>query len=199
MIWKYLPQMTNGLEDKKYYTASFTDLFCIGIWGDEQSRKIEAVWEAEANGEVQESAWMKNLLELRVFSCEEEVRLWREDVGERFRVRTLKDCEEKGIACMDDEPGEPMDFFCEVQLLDIDRARSGDSANVRTTGGGTYSLPKEIFCMVNPGLIVRHYFGRYKETGIACVKDWRCVGFCDLKEDEESGDMNREDVNCGKE
>ena len=152
-VFKEAEQMT------LYYTATLTDRFMLGIWGDPDSSIF-----------YQEEIQLVKLLELRVFNKDMEIMVRRGDISEPFKKRVLDDRE--GIA----------DCFDEIQLLDIDRKRSSSAGHVKTTGGGKYKLPEGIYKMKNPGLIVRHYFDRYSETGIAFISDWRCVGFEDLSE-----------------
>lgn len=162
----------NADRDQIYYAATLTDMFRLGIWEDDESRKL-----------ITQPLSIK-LLELRVFNKDVELKAWRSDIGSQFQVRIIDDRPEPNtIMNNDSDAKRNKDFFEEVQLLDIDRNRSGSSNNIKATGGGCYSLPEHIFKMKNPGLLVRHYIDRYEQTGNAFVRDWRCVGFEDVSEE----------------
>ncbi len=154
-----------------YYAATLTDEFRLGIWGDEGFIRI-------GNQEQ-----YSKLLELRVFDKHAELKVWRSDIGSQFQIRIIDDQNaSEGLSDTDDSGYRMSDFFEEVQLLDIDRQKSKSANDVKATGGGAYSLPDHIFAMKNPGLIVRHYFDKYEQSGNAYITDWRCVGFMNVSE-----------------
>lgn len=164
-----------------YYAATLTDVFMVGLMGDVDSRKLI------------DTQQVKKLLELRIFSKDAEIKAWRSDPGGLFQVRVMDDKTASAYLLSKDR-GEiiPMsDYFDETQMIDIDRQRSegvdhvGTIGHVKATGGGAFKLPAQIFSMRNPGLIVRHYFGMYEQSGNAYIRDWRCVGFRNIDEQQE--------------
>lgn len=171
MLHNELIQVLTAAEQMvSYYAATLTDQFMLGIWGDPDSRTLY-------ENDVQ--SW--KLLELRIFNKDKEILARRADISEPFQIRSLNDRQSsETINSNNGVPADELDYFDEIQLLDIDRKQSNRSDHVKTTGGGIYRLPKAVYKMNNPGLIVRHYFGRYPQTGIAFIRDWRCVGFKDL-------------------
>lgn len=154
-----------------YYAATLTDEFRLGTWGDEGFIRI-------GNQEQ-----YSKLLELRIFDKHAELKAWRSDIGNQFQIRIIDDrIVLDGLSITDDFENRMSDFFEEVQLLDIDRQKSESANDIKATGGGSYSLPDHIFAMKNPGLIVRHYFDKYEQSGNAYITDWRCVGFMNVSE-----------------
>ena len=109
----------------------------------------------------------EKLLELRVFSQQEEFRAVRPYRGMEFKVRHIDDT-------LDLPP-----HFDEVHYLDQDRNRtkklSGDYTAFTATGGGQYILPgDEHTCRVQ----VRTYLTESPESnGIQLPGDWRIVAF----------------------
>lgn len=184
MLLQELAQVLKTVDQGlSYYAASLTDRFIIGAWGDQESASLY------------EEAQLEKVLELRIFNTEMEMKVWRGDISEPFQIRILDDRDIiTAEASSNDASATESESFEETQILDIDRARSSGPDLVRTTGGGFYKLPPEIYQMNNPGLIVRHYFDRYRQTGIAFVRDWRCVGFKDMTPDEseQRGDKGDE-------
>ena len=180
MLLQDLAQLLKTVDQKlSYYAASLTDRFIIGAWGDPDSRSLY------------EEEQLEKILELRIFNTEMEMKLWRGDISEPFQIRILDDRDIISAETpANDVPAAQNESFEETQILDIDRARSSGPDHVRTTGGGIYKLPPQIYQMNNPGLIVRHYFDRYQQTGIAFILDWRCVGFKDMtpEKPEQEGD-----------
>lgn len=154
-----------------YYAATLTDVFILGTLGDTEFVRLE-----------KKSQYSK-LLEMRIFNERAELKVWRSDIGSKFQIRILDDrtALDSSSSMKNDKTSVP-DYFEEVQLLDIDRKESKSANDVRATGGGAYSLPDHVFAMNNPGLIVRHYFDKYEQSGNAYIRDWRCVGFRDVSE-----------------
>lgn len=143
-----LIQATKDMEDP-FYTAELTDNFFVGKW-----KKCKALDE-------------KKILEIRVFNQNREVKLFREDIGQDFRIRTL------------DNSGESFD---EVQFLDVDEDRSNGTDYV-TTGGGHYEFP--FTDLKHPAVRIRHYLKHYEKSGQTYIYDWRCVGFEEGKHEKE--------------
>lgn len=141
------------------YMAVLTDQVLCGIWQGDLQFECQ---EGQANLE-------DKLLELRVFSEQEEFRVWRQYRGEEFRTRYINDSENR------------MPFMDEVHMLDQNSTLTKDQGNgytrFVTTGGGVYYLPGgNSTCRVK----VRTYFSESEETnGIQIPKDWRIVAFGD--------------------
>lgn len=111
------------------------------------------------------------LLDMRIFNCKSEFKLFRGAVSDELRMRILTDTD-------NDE-----DTYCDEQYLDIDDKRSAEcfarSGLVRATGGGYYRLPLESFKDVK--LIIKNYVA-YDDNGQAYIRDWR---LCDFVNDKE--------------
>ena len=180
MLLQDLAQLLKTVNQKpSYYAASLTDRFIIGAWGDPDSRSLY------------EEEQLEKVLELRIFNTDMEMKVWRGDISEPFQIRILDDRNTTtSKKTSNNASATESESFEETQILDIDRFRSSGPNLVRTTGGGFYKLPPEIYQMKNPGLIVRHYFDRCQQTGIAFILDWRCVGFKDMtpEKPEQEGD-----------
>lgn len=106
-----------------------------------------------------------NLLEMRVFGENGELKLSRFDIGRDFSCRGVFD---------EGEDKDIRDHYDEVQYLDIDDS-IGKTADgkVTATGGGIYSLP-----LSNPQdakIRIRYYLGSDDENGQARIEDWRVV------------------------
>lgn len=110
----------------------------------------------------------EKLLDIRIFNKEKELRMFRGDIGRKFRGRMLEDTE----AVLHGQ-----EFFDEEQYLDIDDRRSAGlfarEQKVQATGGGCYDLPLSGFA--DAKVKIRDYLGYYEESGQAYVKDWRLV------------------------
>ena len=147
---KKIPDIFNG-----YVAAQLTDEYVLGSWQNKRSELC--------NNE-------SKVLEIRVFDANCEYRLFRGNIGKAFIYREIND---------KNEGKEPYkDYWDEDQYLDIDTAASSESfienGEVRTTGGGRYSLP--LVDMTDAMVTVRYYFGCY-DSGQAKISDWRLVGF----------------------
>ena len=148
--------------DNTFFVAQYTDKFDIGIW----------------NEDIIENT--NKLLELRVFDEKKEWKLFRSDLGKDFYSR------------YEDDTGknEGVDYFDEIQLLDIDITRSSkDSREMYTTAGGIYKLPKDISDLDRAAIIVRHYFGVDNESGQAFIRDYRLVDFGSADKRDYSKDL----------
>ena len=149
--------------DNTFFVAQYTDKFDIGIW----------------NEDIIENT--NKLLELRVFDKDKEWKLFRSDIGKDFSYRLQGE---------DDNKGEGVDYFDEIQLLDIDTKRlSKDSRKMCTMAGGEYNLPKYIDDLDRAAIIVRHYFGVDNESGQAFIRDYRLVDFGSAKKRDYSKNL----------
>lgn len=117
-------------------------------------------------GDVQKR--QDKLLDIRVFNCEKEARMFRGHVGGVLKGRLADDTRE----LLDWQ-----EYFDEEQYLDIDDVESVDSFQknnrVKATGGGGYELPLKGF--KDAKIRLRNYLGYYEESGQAYVKDWRLM------------------------
>jgi hypothetical protein len=139
--------------DNTFFVAQYTDKFDIGIW----------------NEDIIENT--NKLLELRIFNKNKEWKLFRSDIGKDFSYRCQREDN-------NDKKEEGLDYFDEIQLLDIDTKRSPkDSRKMCTMAGGEYNLPKYIDDLDRAAIIVRHYFGVDNESGQAFIRDYRLVDF----------------------
>ena len=149
--------------DNTFFVAQYTDKFDIGIW----------------NKNVIENT--NKLLELRVFDKDKEWKLFRSDIGKDFSYRFQGE---------EDNKGEGVDYFDEVQLLDIDITKSSKGKKMMcTTAGGKYNLPKDISDLDRAAIRVRHYFGVDNESGQAFIRDYRLVDFESAKKRDYSNDL----------
>ena len=149
--------------DNTFFVAQYTDKFDIGIW----------------NKNVIENT--NRLLELRVFDKDKEWKLFRSDIGKDFSYRFQGE---------EDNKGEGLDYFDEVQLLDIDITKSSKGKKMMcTTAGGKYNLPKDISDLDRAAIRVRHYFGVDNESGQAFIRDYRLVDFESAKKRDYSNDL----------
>ena len=152
--------------DSTFFVAQYTDKFDVGIW----------------NKDIIEN--VNKLLELRVFDKNKEWKLFRSDIGKDFSYRCQKE---------DDNKEEDMDYFDEVQLLDIDTIRSSKAPGLMyTTAGGSYNLPKDIEYLDRAAIRVRHYFGVNNESGQAFIRDYRLVDFESADKRDYSRDLKGE-------
>lgn len=132
-----------------YVIVAYTDDYIIDKWSSDM--------------EINEG----KLLDLRVFSEEKEVRIFRTSLGREFHFSVLKD-------------DEKTDKYDEVQILDIAEAQFNaetGKVDIETITAGTYKLSAELKDMKNPGIRIRFYFEKYPGSGRAYIKNWRCVGF----------------------
>ena len=149
--------------DNTFFVAQYTDKFDIGIW----------------NKNVIENT--NKLLELRVFDKDKEWKLFRSDIGKDFSYRFQGE---------EDNKGEGVDYFDEVQLLDIDITKSSKGKKMMcTTAGGKYNLPTDISDLDRAAIRVRHYFGVDNESGQAFIRDYRLVDFESAKKRDYSNDL----------
>ena len=148
--------------DNTFFVTQYTDKFDIGIWNENTIENTS------------------KLLELRVFDNKKEWKLFRSDLGKDFYSR------------YEDDTGknEGVDYFDEIQLLDIDITRSSkDSRQIYTTAGGRYNLPKDISDLDRAAIRVRHYFGVDNESGQAFIRDYRLVDFESAKKRDYSKNL----------
>lgn len=163
-------ELCNGTDDEnisRYIIVAFTDEYYVNRWSadifmDEIKNKIENNKE--------------KILEIRVFDEKREILMMRTDIGKDFGE----------ISIIEDDD---RDYFDEVQFLDIDekktlQLRSNGDYKVSAMGGGIYSLPLENY--KNMGVVVRYYFGKYEESGVATISHCRIVGFRRRDEDGEN-------------
>ena len=149
--------------DNTFFVAQYTDKFDIGIWNENIIKNTN------------------KLLELRVFDKDKEWKLFRSDIGKDFSYRFQGE---------EDNKGEGVYYFDEIQLLDIDITRSSkDLREMYTTAGGKYNLPKDISDFDRAAIRVRHYFGVDKESGQAFIRDYRLVDFESAKKRDYSNDL----------
>lgn len=139
-------QLTSEMDDA-CYTAELTDLYLVGQWNNRKPLDENKI------------------LEIRVFNKEKEVKLFREDIGSPFRIRSL---------------GNEGDFFDELQLLDVDQKETKGTEFV-TTGGGHYEFP--FLNLKIPAVRIRHYMKTYPRSGQVYIFDWRCVDFEEWRAD----------------
>ena len=152
--------------DRPFFVAQYTDKFDVGIWNKDIIKNVN------------------KLLELRVFDKNKEWKLFRSDIGKDFSYRCQKE---------DDNKEEGVDYFDEVQLLDIDTKRSSkDSRKMCTMAGGKYNLPKDISDFDRAAIRVRHYFGVDNESGQAFIRDYRLVDFESADKRDYSKDLKGE-------
>lgn len=152
--------------DSIFFVAQYTDKFDIGIWNKGIIKNVN------------------KLLELRVFDKNKEWKLFRSDIGKDFIYR----CQNE-----DNTKEEGVDYFDEVQLLDIDTSRSNKAPGVMyTTAGGSYNLPKNIADLDRAAIRIRHYFGVDNESGQAFIRDYRLVDFESADKRDYSKDLKGE-------
>lgn len=102
----------------------------------------------------------ENLLELRIFNKEGEIRLFRTNIFENsFYVRYA-----------DETNKTEDDYFVQKQYLDIDSTKN-ESGKVRTTGGGEYPLPIDLNGKKDAYITIYNYVKYYEKTGQAYVYD----------------------------
>lgn len=169
-FWKNIKSDFSSGENNAFFIAQYTDKFDIGVWNESVS--------------VNED----KLLELRIFDKYKEWKLFRSDLGRVFSCRCQKEKNEDGT-----ERKEGVDYFDEVQLLDIDTKRSAKTLNLMyTTAGGSYYLPQYISDLDRAAIRIRHYFGVDEDSGQAFIKDYRLVSFESAKKRDYSKDLKGE-------
>lgn len=156
----------SGSTDSTFFVAQYTDKFDVGIWNKDIIKNVN------------------KLLELRVFDKNKEWKLFRSDIGKDFSYRFQGE---------DDNKEEGVDYFDEIQLLDIDTSRqSKDPGVMHTTAGGSYNLPKDIPDLDRAAIRIRHYFGVDSESGQAFIRDYRLVDFESADKRDYSKDLKGE-------
>lgn len=156
----------SGSTDSTFFVAQYTDKFDVGIWNKDIIKNVN------------------KLLELRVFDKNKEWKLFRSDIGKDFSYRFQGE---------DDNKGEGVYYFDEIQLLDIDTSRSSKATGVmHTTAGGSYNLPKDIPDLDRAAIRIRHYFGVDNESGQAFIRDYRLVDFESADKRDYSKDLKGE-------
>ena len=165
-IEKVLNEINEDFPDAKgstFFVAQYTDKFDVGIWNKDIIKNVN------------------KLLELRVFDKNKEWKLFRSDIGKDFSYRCQKE---------DNNKEEGVDYFDEVQLLDIDITKSSKGKKMMcTAAGGKYNLPKDISDLDRAAIIVRHYFGVDNESGQAFIRDYRLVDFESAKKRDYSKNL----------
>jgi len=112
---------------------------------------------------------LERLLEVRAYSENGELHVWRDSItGKSLRGRLVSDEDVDEAYYFDDQP----------QYLDIDcprtkelRKSEGDDCLYVATGGGRYALPGPSYTKV----LVRNYLD-YDEDGMCRVVDFRILG-----------------------
>ncbi len=140
---------------------------------------------AELTDEFIVDKWPKNInfdkaMTVRVFSKEVEILLSRSDIGRDFSCRVISD---DYIRCNEKKTENSLEYYDELQYLDIDDSIERDNGKVTATGGGRYNLPMDKF--KNARVRIRYYIDKYKETRQARICDWRVVEFVEEKKDGE--------------
>lgn len=154
MNLRELRNQVQGMSGNVFYSAEQTDRYDVGYWN------------ADALGRIKE----ENLLSLRVFNKDKEVRLSRSDIGQTFELRVI------------DDRSDCHDHYDEWQLLDKDDKRSMGT-HFMATGGGSYEFP--LTGLKHPSVLIRYYLESKTgdgESGMTCVCDWRCVTFGEMRE-----------------
>lgn len=152
--YKSLVTAAEGMQG--YVVAALTDEYIVDRWpmSEDLSEKEEKI------------------LEVRVFNEEKEIKLFRTDIGKKFKdLRILDDSELYG----------KFESFEQEQYLDIDTKRSVcDDGYVFTTGGGNYRLP--FGYSEESKVIIKYYMEEEPDSGMARIADWRVAGFTGIKE-----------------
>lgn len=157
MNLKDLMDAVQDMSGEVFYSAEQTDCYDVGYWVAGTADKIRE----------------ENLLSLRVFDENKEVRLSRSDIGQEFALR-IQDDRTSGNG--------RGSYFDQWQLLDVDDRRSHGTTFV-TTGGGRYEFP--LTELRRPAVLIRHYTQSRTgadESGLTYVSDWRCVTFGEWRE-----------------
>ena len=144
-----LDELLKDVPAKSEYVAIYTNKVRVGIF--------------DSMNEIED-----NLLELRIFSLQREVRIFRDNVAAAFECRTL------------DDSFSPK-FRDDYQYLDKAKSDDVDGGILYTmTGSGSFTLP---YTDVKHKVKIRKYLKANESTGLYMVSDWRIVGF--LREGEE--------------
>lgn len=155
-FWELAEKQNDG-----FVLASLTDEYIVDGWTEQTDFST-----LKENIENKKN----KVLEIRVFNQEQELKLFRTDIGQVFHKRTINDTNLSKD-----------DYIEEQQYLDIDTKRSAalfkEEHKVRATGGGVYHLPPQIKQIEDVRLKVRYYFQKDEETGVASIRDWRAVEF----------------------
>lgn len=117
---------------------------------------------------------VKHLMELRIFSANDELKISRLNIGQPFQWRYINDDTFKQlISAQEDDFLQKFSnrIYDEEHYLDIDATKS-EGVNYTTTGGGRYTLPVEYAEKIK----IRNYL-TYDENGIVIISDFRIVGF----------------------
>ena len=107
-----LQDCVQDMDCNVFYSAEQTDRYDVGYWN------------ANALDGINE----ENLLSIRVFNKDKEVRLSRSDIGQTFTLRVV------------DDRSDSRDHYDEWQILDKDDRRSSGT-HFMATGGGSYEFP----------------------------------------------------------
>lgn len=142
--------LTQEMQGPVFYTAEQTDRYDVGVW----------------DGNIPAYVREENLLSLRVFNADREIRLSRTDIGQEL--------------CLRDTQGWDSDheYYDEWQLLDID-IRQSEGTHLVTTGGGSYEFPfaAPYENQQHPAVQIRYYLDHLPQSGLTYISDWRCVTF----------------------
>ena len=166
-------------DSQKYCCAFYTDHFqSTGLSGQDDERISKLM------------ADTGRLLELRIFDLESELYLFRTTTGHDFTYRIADDSTLKSNLAVQATPflqkyeSHRME---QVQLIDMDSGYKPGAEGqfdpygarqLRTTGGGTYSLSLN---GNEDAMIVISYIS-YDENGSATISDIRWAGYADEKE-----------------
>jgi len=156
------------LDDEKRYVAYYTDKFDAGYINKDNIEIIR----------------INNLLELRIFSLDSELKIFRLSIGEEFSYRVIDDnylekqCKNEKELFLQDAKHFYVDHY---QLLDINEKISKSKENrnyiLWTTVGGRYKLPineNDKYIKTRCYLI---YSDKTSNTGMANIIDYRYVSF----------------------
>lgn len=152
--------ITRQMQGPVYYSAEQTDRYDVGAWGDDVPSRIQE----------------ENLLSLRVFNADREIRLSRTDIGQELLLRDTQG-----------KDGE-REYYDEWQWLDVDAAQS-EGTHLVTTGGGSYAFPLAAPYSEHqhPAVQIRYYLAHQPQTGLTYISDWRCVTFAVRGENDNGG------------
>ncbi len=149
-----LQDCVQDMDCNVFYSAEQTDRYDVGYWN---TNALDGINE-------------ENLLSIRVFNKDKEVRLSRSDIGQTFTLRVV------------DDRSDSRDHYDEWQILDKDDRRS-NGTHFMATGGGSYEFP--LTELKHPAVKIRYYLESKTgdgESGLTYVCDWRCVTFGEMGE-----------------